>query len=482
MEVFSRLLELPEPADSKKKQEKRWVKEPDLGLLTPQQRQVFDKLVERIDSPESNLTLLKGYAGTGKTFLIAMFVEWFLYNRKGKRVALTAPTNKAVKVQKSAADYQDPNLYYATIHGLLGLREQIDGYGRQKFVQVNKNDASVEDYFLVVVDESSMLADELFDLLVPYTDYHNLKILFVGDPAQIPPVGKSDSIPFMKAQQEQYQIECLELTDIVRQSVDNPIIRTTMKVREFLGRDIVIPTRDDCFDERNMDGVFFFDVEKKDQFYSIIKHYFTSENFKRDADFMKIVAFTNKTVNTFNKIVRHFIYGKGVGKICVGEKLIADGPIKNEEDIILFSTNDEFEVVSFTDKEIMYQEVPFRYYDTVVVQTGLYGDVTKQIKILHESSEEDYQLIIEHLKELALAEKRGSWEAARQWEKYFRFQEVFAPVKYNYAITAHKAQGSTFSNCMVLEADIDIQKKIRDRNRIKYTAFTRPKHRLFVVY
>ena len=54
-------------------------------------------------------------------------------------------------------------------------------------------------------------------------------------------------------------------------------------------------------------------------------------------------------------------------------------------------------------------------------------------------------------------------------------------MSYSYEITAHKAQGSTYDNAFVLEADMDINRKIKERNRIKYTAFTRPKYKLFVI-
>jgi ATP-dependent exoDNAse (exonuclease V) alpha subunit len=54
-------------------------------------------------------------------------------------------------------------------------------------------------------------------------------------------------------------------------------------------------------------------------------------------------------------------------------------------------------------------------------------------------------------------------------------------VMHNYAITAHKAQGSTYENVILIEEDLDRNKKIVERNRIKYTAYTRAKNKLFIL-
>jgi ATP-dependent exoDNAse (exonuclease V) alpha subunit len=60
-------------------------------------------------------------------------------------------------------------------------------------------------------------------------------------------------------------------------------------------------------------------------------------------------------------------------------------------------------------------------------------------------------------------------------------RDKLAQVKYNYAITAHKSQGSTYENVIVIEPDIDANSKIVERNRIKYVAYTRAKSLLFIV-
>jgi ATP-dependent exoDNAse (exonuclease V) alpha subunit len=59
--------------------------------------------------------------------------------------------------------------------------------------------------------------------------------------------------------------------------------------------------------------------------------------------------------------------------------------------------------------------------------------------------------------------------------------EKYADVKYNYALTVHKAQGSTFDNAIVINCDISRIKDVVDKNKLLYTAITRAKNKLFIV-
>ena len=297
----------------------------------------------------------------------------------------------------------------------------------------------------------------------------------VAHNCQIPPVGAIDCMIFNEESRDIIGIRRMVLTQIIRQAADNPIIKVTLKLRNALGRPEVLPIREDDFME-NTDGVYFLTTEDRPFFYQMLKNYFNSERFKQDADFMKVLAWTNKTVKSFNLTIRKMIYGAGADKICVGEKLIANRPITNDEGFIIFHNNDEFEVLSYEVVEGNYKGAELWYYNTEV--KGYEG--VKKIKIVHEKSQDDYELILGHLVELAKAERSGSWQAAQKWEDFYRIQEVFADVNYNYAITCHKSQGSTYENALIIENDIDKNRKIKERNRIKYTAFTRPSRRLFI--
>lgn len=69
--------------------------------LNSGQKISFDKIIEFISSKNNNMFLLEGFAGTGKTFLMESVIAHILKNNKHKKIVLSAPTNKAVKVQGS---------------------------------------------------------------------------------------------------------------------------------------------------------------------------------------------------------------------------------------------------------------------------------------------------------------------------------------------------------------------------------------------
>ena len=130
----------------------------------------FIKDVEEEDA-ECPGVVLKGYAGTGKTYLITRVIEYIRTAYPSRKIAITAPTNKAVSVlykssQNAGATFYDESkinardkIVYTTIHKLLSLKEVIYADGTQKFVAGDK--VKITDYMYVILDELSMLDDKL---------------------------------------------------------------------------------------------------------------------------------------------------------------------------------------------------------------------------------------------------------------------------------------------------------------------------------
>jgi exodeoxyribonuclease-5 len=184
-----------------------------------------------------------------------------------------------------------------------------------------------------------------------------------------------------------------------------------------------------------------------------------------------------------NNLVRKVIYGEKSqeSKILIGEKLIANNPIIENNEII-FNTNDEFTVEDYKIKESRFklddEILHIKYYETGVIYLN---DEDKNIKmyidILHESSQFDFDRIANNLKKIAI-EKKGK---EKSWVKYYDFLRRYADVSYAYAITAHKSQGSTYVTTFVLEDDINVNLDVIERNRIKYTAYTRSSNKLYVL-
>jgi exodeoxyribonuclease-5 len=307
----------------------------------------------------------------------------------------------------------------------------------------------------------------------------------MGDPAQIPPVGRPDCIPFMDELLEEYRIKTLQLNTIMRQKLDNPIIASSVLIRENIGSPKSLIQLENKVNP-NGEGIEFIninDVEVRKSFSDILARYFKTEEFKKNSEYCKIIAWRNKTVSTMNGIVRKVIYGEEAvnSKILIGEKLIANNPIIWQSEI-LFNTNDEFTVKDFKIKtskvSVDHQVIELKYYETEVIYLDDNGEECHEvIDILHESSQFDFQKAANFLKAEAIAKKGKD----KSWIAYYDFLRTYADVSYAYAITAHKSQGSTYTITFLSEDDIDLNQDIVERNRIKYTAYTRASKKLYVI-
>jgi len=334
-------------------------------------------------------------------------------------------------------------------------------------------------YGLVVVDEASMLNDELFKEIENYRGH--VKLLFVGDPAQIPPVGAENSVPFDKSVRKAWNINVAQLREVMRQAAENPIIAASMEIRNNLTKGTPIAKYGTVVNGEGKGIVHFNmnDEASRAGVHPLLVELFDSESFRKDPDHAKVIAWRNATVDSFNNIIRKILYGADAAKIVVGEKLIADKPIQRKEEL-LFTTNDEFEVETFKVKVNTFgqdeAECELEYYETMVEKEEDGERVRKVIRILHENSERAFQKAADALKKRAIREKKG-----RAWRDYYDFTREFADVNYNYSITGHKSQGSTYRNVVIVEDDIEYNRNIVERNRIRYTVYTRPSQTLYVL-
>lgn len=192
--------------------------------LTKEQTKIFNELINFVKNKtdKENEILLVGYAGTGKTTLMAKLINDIVEKKICKRIVMAAPTHKAVNIAKSKLfpdpeeDYTELNkiINIMTIHRLLNYQSYL-GLDGEKFFAKGKIDPNWSIYDLVVVDECSMLSNQIIEdinKLIKKDTNSNVKIIYVGDPAQLPPVNQSDSKIFNGG------IRKLELDKIIRTS------------------------------------------------------------------------------------------------------------------------------------------------------------------------------------------------------------------------------------------------------------------------
>jgi hypothetical protein len=233
----------------------------------------------------------------------------------------------------------------------------------------------------------------------------------------------------------------------------------------------------------NIGGLFFIKQSEKHEFFrDIMLPLYKSPNYERDLDYIKCVAWRNDTVNKVNKIIREFLFGENLPKIIVGDKLIMDAPVI-EDRKILISTNSEAEILKVEiDQEVLSEDYTLKYYktDVRVYEEGIFNQY--RLRIIHEDSEKVFDKLCQLQAALAKSYPKGSYQQKSAWIDFYQFKESWHSIKYSYCITAHRSQGSTYENAVVLEYDLMTNRNIYERNRIFYTACTRPSKNLYIVY
>ncbi len=134
---------------------------------------------------EANVLILAGTPGTGKTYTAAALLRELVAEIGAGAIAVCAPTGKAaVRITEAMNKYRLP-LVASTIHSLLGInRNGHDGRGWD----FSHNEQNPLPRRVIVVDEVSMLDTDLAASLFRACD-HGTKVLLIGDPYQLPPVG-----------------------------------------------------------------------------------------------------------------------------------------------------------------------------------------------------------------------------------------------------------------------------------------------------
>jgi len=468
--------------------------------LNDGQTAAFISIASFFRDREEDALVLKGYAGTGKTFLVNKIIEYITVRFPHRRIAITAPTNKAVQVLMQSGLFipnstdnsvfndlfdSSQKVSYNTIHKLLGLTESIDGSGNQTFKAKKKDKNELRNYKYLIVDEVSMLDDTLCTEIMKHSK--NVNIIFMGDPAQIPPINRVDCIPFKE--DDEYKFKRVMLDEIMRQKKGNPIVETSFILRENLTTTQPIRNiKTKLTDEGH--GVFHIDSDKTRHLVrEMLKEYFVTDEFKADANYAKVLAWRNATVNYMNGVIREMLYGKDIDPWMVGEKLVCNKAVfelgRNKFGsawVIQFTTSQELEIADVNIVKHKYHEGGYSMNAAVYQckvkcidpENGVvYQDV---IRIMHEDSMERWQELLTESKKQALAMRES-----RLWVKHYNIQKWSANVGYNYAITCHKSQGSTYKNVLLIEEDVDRNKRTVERNRIKYTAYTRPTDKLYIL-
>nr|WP_288933983.1 ATP-binding domain-containing protein [uncultured Allomuricauda sp.] len=432
-----------------------------------------------LEGKKDDVFLLKGFAGTGKTTLIATLVS-SLWKIKMSSV-LMAPTGRAAKVMSV---YSGNKAF--TIHKKIYFPKKQSGGGIQFVLAPNKHRNTI-----FIVDEASMIPDtpadsKLFengslldDLMFYVHSGHNCKLILIGDTAQLPPV-KLELSPALDENRLSLnydkEVECLELDEVMRQSGGSGILHNATNLREQLQSEFF----DDFKFELNnyKDIVRLIDGAEIQEAIDSSYH----QNGKEDT---AIIVRSNKRANLYNQNIRERILFLD-NEIAVGDYMmvvknnyfwlkpnseagfIANGDIIEVLELFAIKELYEFKFAEVKVKMVDYpSQKPF---ETVL----LLDTITAETPSL--SYEDGNRLYQEVMKDYAHEKSKYKKFLGVKNNKFFNALQV----KFSYAITCHKSQGGQWNTVFVeqpyLPNGVD-----KDYLRWLYTAVTRAERQLYLI-
>jgi len=477
--------------------------------LTTDQRNALEKLHVFLESDE-RVFILQGYAGSGKTTLLKGFIEYL--NSLEKKFQLMAPTGRAAKVINQKTGFESTTIHKG-IYSFEELQEIKQGEDENdvSFLYQFKirNNPEVHNSVLIV-DEASMVSDilskgEFFrfgsgHLLRDLITYGRIqdalttsKIIFIGDPAQLPPIGMITS-PALDPQylMDSYKVSVLqaEMKEVKRQDENNGILLSATKIRKCLTSGYL-----NDFDLRE---------NKRDIFNPPYQDYL--ETYKAQQYQKIIICYKNKTALDLNTAIRRDKFGD-------------DLPIQSSDTVIIGGNNyrlgimnGEFAVVSEASEDVRSEEIRFKSKGGEIESVRLtwrsislvLPDESNQPKTVNGLILENYlygdnYLTPHEQRALYIDFKnrhRGLKKGTEEFKEAIKHDKYFNCIllKFGYAVTCHKAQGGEWANAFVfwdygVNDTLDFYTGNQHRNgrtnvmfyRWAYTAVTRASKKLYCI-
>lgn len=426
---------------------------------------------------DESVMLINGYAGTGKTSLTGALVKALTEFRM--KTVLLAPTGRAAKV---FSEYAGHPAY--TIHRKIYRQKSYSPEYGNFLLAENKH---VDTFF--IVDEASMIPNSsvegavfgtgcLLDDLVHYV-YSGMRchLILLGDNAQLPPVGFTDSPALSLEQLRSYGLKVCEayLTQTARQAEESGILynATTLRHNMSSGNQLVKPML-------TLSG--FDDVEMLSGEYMSEK---IGDCYDRDGlGETIIITRSNKRATMFNAGIRNQILYRE-DELVSGDMLLV---AKNNyywselyEELDFIANGDVARVSRVRGTTELYG---FRFAD-VTLEFPDHGNIEVDAKVILDclfsdspalNREQNERLFTEIYSELE-GDKRSRYKALKQNEYYNALQ-----VKYAYTVTCHKAQGGQWKNVFIDMGYIPEDAfTTLDFYRWLYTAITRARSHVYLI-
>lgn len=445
---------------------------------TVSQKKVVENLSEYLSSPDySSIFILNGYAGTGKTTLIAALVQ--VLRAMNIPCVLLAPTGRAAKV---LAQYSGTEAH--TIHKRIYRQRTNADYESKYSLDINREKGCV-----FIVDETSMLSDStpdgqifgsgslLEDLITYVRSGRQCRLILVGDDAQLPPVGADRSPALDATAMRSYGEEVYSsMTDVVRQDAASGILRNATALRQMLERgEVEVPHIDLNYPDIESIGGGEF-LECLEDAYA---------RYGRDETI--VITRSNKRANRFNEGIRRYILS-AEEQIESGDRLMV---VKNnyyytermEKSPMSFIANGD---IALLKRIRRFEDFYGFHFADAILSFGDYGNTEIECKILLDTlSSESPSLTREQSRQLFDEVEKDYMDTASRLKRFRQIRENphynALQVKFAYAVTCHKAQGGQWRAVFVDRCLFGDEPMTRDMLRWLYTAVTRATEKLYLV-
>lgn len=448
--------------------------------LSPGQETALTKIEAFLES-STPVFILKGYAGSGKTTILKGLVEFLTLLKK--EYLLMAPTGRAAKILKDKTGYGSTihkGIYNFSLLKSINQESQDDAeHSFHYYFPINEIEPSEK---IIIVDESSMISSveskhELFTfgtsiLLNDMMTFAKLqngqnKIIFVGDPAQLPPYGDNNSQALKKDYFEGLglAVEETEMKDVLRQG-DNLILKNATMIREVLAQE------NRSFMKFQFDDQSFVKIDER----GIIEQY-TFQFPNPEIGNGVVISFSNAQSYHYNMAIRSHLF-PGEREIVAGDLIMINNNNYHTYGAELFN-GDIAKVITINPDQVTQMAPVYCDVNGSRVKKNIELVFRKITLRIPSHPDEIYCYIIDTLlnsinRDLSINEMKALYinfmirfneEQKKNKESGFAAFKVGSEefkqalkrdpfynalkIKYGYAITCHKAQGGEWDTVFV---------------------------------
>ncbi|MCP9904466.1 ATP-dependent helicase [Cyanobium sp. BA5m-21] len=418
--------------------------------------------------------VLSGYAGTGKTFLSMRFLAQV--EATGLCWTVVAPTHKAVGVLRSylAGAGLSPTWFPSTIHRLLRLklRRQRD---IERCEETEQTAVALEHLGLVLIDEASMVDSTLLEISLRCAHSFRTRLVFVGDPAQLPPVGEPVSPVFSLGRASR-----AELRQVVRHQ--GPVLRLASGLRQG---DLPCRRPPPLPPIRNASGQVA--LLERGAWLQAAQAALRRSAETDNPDLARILCYTNRSLEQLVPIARRALHGEMADQLPVlpGEVLITraavmapacrEGEDAAEEPDMLLGSNRELVVRDVIPERCDLAD--FGVPDAPVIDTLTArveaGDSQLSLRLLPplgSAARIAFEAVLARLRQQA--KDAGKQDGKGLWRRFFLVRDAFASLGPAAVLTVHRSQGSTFAEVFV-DGDVFWPSDTVLRRQLVYVAVSR---------